>query len=354
MGNFMKNYLFGGNDISRIHISHNDLDGYACRVVMNANNLYRCVCCPEKVIHIDAGQKNIEDTLENVLCGHNSGTMVLITDLSVNPKVFEMYPEVEFCVVDHHKSSLPYAIPEEYANVTYMVTVNTCGALLLYNIVSYTMRGHYRDPGKMIKHNHAMGDLRHYLGRVNKYDLGKWGSWDVPCWESVSPDVKENLTFSAYRIHDSIDRYSLDKAAQLLSIRDESSDFGVIAEELWNNLKTEYSKLSERIEIYDLGIDPARSFDAHGQVWGMQFPPAKVISYTAEKKEDQISGNFSLFAREYLTANPDIKLFIYFDYVNGVVSLRSTDSGYDCCEIAMLNGGRGHHNSAGFPVPTMK
>lgn len=385
-------------NVKRVHISHNDLDGYGCTALIKiALSVLDVDDSPSPItyIHVDRPSdidKAILECVETMLCqGFNKDCdkiRFLITDIGrLRPDVFvkirnELGVDCNYCYIDHHPddasigsnvykdlSSDPGHNDGEYFEYR-LVNTSDCATFMLNDIVFRRIVRSVitHDRSECLSDRHFMntaGSFRPnimvyrsaeinrkiamthvvstFANAVNSYDLGQWGAWNCP-FDEVAADVKLQLIFS-YFFEKGID-FSDEIYEIVMHMDDEVYEqmydkWREIArmqhEKLLKNLKKCTDNLSK---CEDVKVPICEDIIMNYGV--------NVYKYIIHGPEDELGGMFSLISKELLTSS-HIDMLVLVDYRNRTVGLRSKDGGVNCTRVATANGGGGHMRAAGFP-----
>lgn len=240
------NWLFAeGANIHRLHITHTDLDGYACRVlttgvlkVLNEGNEVST-----KYYHVDPGKdiNAVEEYITSIESNYRKGDMlyILITDLSNIDISYYNYlvsdgHNVKLFIIDHHQKMFRNYNEN---NTTYIKNNMWCrqnkhhsATDLLYATLYECFDSKYGwwqhgpsvfEPfldgiGRFGK-NHSsnkrnivndlyqlmfsMGTYAHY---VSLYDTGNWGEWNN---DKITVTMEYKLMFISYKKRDMLEEY---------------------------------------------------------------------------------------------------------------------------------------------------
>lgn len=125
-----------------LHISHNDLDGVGCGILVKA--------ALTSVDTVYVSYDNIETTLEELAPGYSS---IIITDLAPSrPAIERLVAETELLLIDHHKSS------EDLKKYPFVVhSIDKCATSLTYD--------------KLSSMGHDIKRYENFADCVNDFDL---------------------------------------------------------------------------------------------------------------------------------------------------------------------------------------
>lgn len=352
------------NEVIRIHISHNDLDGLGCFVV---EDMYRTFCIgvgDQGTIWDDVVDKpdDVAQALSDKIkfleaVGHivqdKSQIMVLVTDLCPDPVIFtklidEGY-DLTFCIVDHHEHLQRHCERIKADKVlrsrgTIMVDTRICATKSLMDLMeSVPTSWRYVTNRKAFL-------LRSFVLAVDNFDTGHWGKWADLSFDEVDQSVLEQLVFAAYRKEEKVFEWVKERTEQIDNGLDfnENRKWRNIATSELNKLMTELSAFKSR--MVDMTQTNLLSFSASIDGKTRFFPmlAPNVCGVVAE--HEPAPKNFSLISRKILEDDPNIDILVLVDCERKAVHLRSGQDGPNVAEIAILNGGGGHPRAAGFPL----
>ena len=371
--------------VKRIHISHDDLDGYGCTFIIKKAGKLVNNTNPTPVTYINISQPSmIETVIEN--CVHaaiNQGfdaehdvLSFLITDIgNVNPAIFrkindDMHVTCSYIIVDHHVRKYD-ARDDEFDQIItpdrkialtrgyYFVYNNLCATYILFDAFTRifktfddtgahtyvtTITPRWESPKSVVspRLTEAVKELSQC---VNDYDTGNWGNWNCS-YEDCSDSVKLQLIFNAYK--------------------QDGNDFSEILLDLFNHMDDMTSRLKELMSIAKLNHNELIAYHQkfldglkHCDCASMRLPVGNIsikcgmsiYYYIIENESDELGGFFSLLSKEVLeNTYPECDMLVLVDLPNNAVSLRSKENGINCARIAMANGGGGHPRTAGFPL----
>lgn len=357
---FLKKWLHADETAVRVHISHNDLDGYGCNIVLG----WAIDCVDDRrktdiIRNIDAGNENFAKTVSEVISDKDTVYHVLVTDLSVDPRPLMALQEegyhVEFVILDHHKSSLQY---KEISGESLYVNLDVSATELLFTTVVPYLREVNEGNVKEAAPAYAIyGDylgceisMTRYAETVTKFDLGRFGPWyGLDYNKEVDNSIKEQCLFAyANNVEHNINQYLECRRRSLTLFGNGSMLSHAHARDYFNKLQSEYDEFSKDLvarycNIPHLDIVPNISTFPCKM---MSFPTIEVYVHSNGKPIN----DFTLISKEWTSRHPDVYMLVYVNMQRRAVELRSGPDGADCAKIAMCNGGGGHKHAAGFPL----
>ena len=353
----------------RIHITHNDLDGYGCIIVTDV--IRHHLSQDKKLFHdvpiIERAVSNPGEVPEILLStitsltkidGYIPGTdrlKVLVTDLAPDPSVFKRLilngHLLDFCVIDHHEGHYAYdleALKDDvlYKNGSYYIHKTTCATNLVFDIcVLAVILG---DGGVL---SPWCKQLMDFAKAVNRFDLGNWGSWNCGNISDVPVEVQEQLIFNRARRDEKVMTWLANRVKAI----DRGEPFVLqhqdLANEEWSDLVTSMNLFLSQMQNWTVQEAPLFSVQMDGMNRVFNGPVYQVRGLLVEKDEPSLQ-NYSLISRQILEDHPDIDMLVYIDRNRNTVELRSRKNEcVDVSRVAYVNGGGGHRNAAGFPLP---
>lgn len=387
-------------NVKRIHISHNDLDGYGCTALIKiALSVLDVDDSPSPITYIHVNRpsdidKVILECVETMLCqGFNKDCdkiRFLVTDIGrLRPDVFvkirnELGVDCNYCYIDHHPddpfigtnvykdlSSDPGHSDGEYFEYR-LVNTSDCATFMLNDIIfrrivrgrGFAIHNCNENPDGQCFMNapnsfrpnfmvHRSAEINRKIAitqlvsgfayAVNSYDLGQWGAWNCP-FDEVAADVKLQLIFSHFS------EKGMDFSDEIYTIIMHMDD------EMYERMYDEWSKIA-RIQHEKLMQNLKKCTDNLSKCEDVKVPICEdvvmnlgvnVYKYIIRGPEDELGGMFSLISKELLNSN-HIDMLVLVDYCNRAIGLRSKDGGVNCTRVATANGGGGHMRAAGFP-----
>ena len=364
---FLKEWMTSTDPkVHRIHLTHTDLDGLACSVILREfyHNLgvkgrqfiYRTKSC-------SAGKENIDNTItsffdyiidnKGINYAESRKFLILITDLgNVNPELFYHYEDlglnIRFGILDHHqdinhmcdKVKDPVRTPYE---VVVNPEENYSAAKLLFEYLKSC--GFEYD-----SHHDPKQYLEDYVKAVSEYDCGHWGN-------SASDSVVEQFIFSTFDKRNSGRNRYLKLMVDLFTRNDPDAvlDAEIIRKRRYQIAIKDYADAMQMM-ICDSDLIERESIndDELMQALHIKNIDADVMFYVCSP-DDSIN-NMSIISRMLFKHDKwdrdDIpKILVFVSMERGVIELRSSDDcEVNCAEIATANGGGGHMHAAGFPM----
>lgn len=382
--------------VKRVHISHDDLDGYGCTAIIKIMSEEEDRISgshsktPITYINIDAPSKIssvIRDCVDTVISQgfdkEHDLLYFMITDIgSVNPDIFREINDVygvtcAYVLVDHHVRV--YNGDEDKMEVVqtpdgkinkirgyYFVYTGLAATYIISDI--YERIHNAMSDGMSIQRINLPGNetaansydlsnkllvdrtrkaIRDVADCINKYDTGKWGKWyNLSNASEVAPEVLLQMAFTWFKDH------GYDFSDVLVNVIKDVNDTQGWYSEWSEHVLENYNKLTMYMDRFVKGMKEYHTISTLGVcIDGLCMPFGINIKYyiIRNKETDDLGGCFSLISREILdSTNTD--LLILIDYVEKTVSLRSSENGVNCARIARANGGGGHIRAAGFPI----
>lgn len=320
------------------HLSHIDLDGYSCQLVMAQT--------PHTMISFNANygaevMDRLEEIIDRIKKGKQAAT-ILITDLNLYPdearwlnnevnRLNESGWEITITLLDHHGSGKDTAAQYPW----YFLDTERCGTKIVYE---YALENYALERG---------GWLEAFVNVVNAVDLWHQNEeedfeYGKVCMRLIS-DAKE---LSRVMFGDEDRAYKLALLEQAAQMRDLPSA-PIVLDEALHKMKKEFFKddvdntldnLSTKYIVALLGTKRS-TMTIYYKGW------RGFLSYGL--------GNTSIIGNGFLTAFPDFD-FIVDVSTRGTMSLR----GHDQVDVAMMAGewanGGGHPNAAGGRIQGFK
>lgn len=239
---FLKEFYFGPVPKIRYHISHNDLDGYACNLITDVASIV------SKKLDICSDETNngcyniasnipipryLNDTINNFFDDFRNEmrtkeVWILITDLGgIDP--FDLYAvlkscrkkhgiyttNIRVCIMDHHINTILDSIPEETNNAYVLRKNATTGRTEFFMInagISIEYYGDMRKSAAKILTDKFMNlqivkdvlqwasihRIMQFSDYVSSWDTGNFGYWYSNKIHEVDKQVKYNLLFSHF------------------------------------------------------------------------------------------------------------------------------------------------------------
>lgn len=364
---FLKEWMTSNDpEVYRIHITHTDLDGLACSVILHEfyHNMIIKGRLPMFITrYSSAGKSNIEKNINFLFDTSGFGKskldfvksrkyLVLVTDLGcVDPEIFYHYEElgfnIRFCVIDHHQDILNLADKVKDPSYTpYNIVVNPeenySAAKLLFEYLSQCGLRYdsTHDPKQY---------LAGYIKAVSEYDCGHWGN-------SASDSVREQFIFSTYDKRISgILRY-INMMTDLYKENDPDAvlESKIVRDARFNIALEDYDdSLNSMTKSIFINNDEVYT-DRLMQMLHINEVDSDILLYACEP--GTTINNMSIVSRvlfkHVMKLHPNApKILIFVAVERGVIELRSSEDCEDnCAEIAAANGGGGHKHAAGFPM----
>lgn len=304
----------------KYHLSHNDLDGYACQVtsrmsrVFNVHIRYENAMFPNILV---SGTKTVD--FINKLAGYSkSPLMLLITDLGLDENIVDALNQsgIYYAVVDHH--ILSASVREKLGERLYHEEDGHCAAYLLRQLICETLP-------EEVSYRCFDFQFEHYIDSVDKYDIGKFGYWSENHLSGCSDPIKEQLLFLGYGPIQYVDCVERD-----LKRGD-------------NHLRSDI--ILPQFNLLAFQYDMVKTYIYHS------------IQFDTETNTDQTIAvcpfcvpMYSIIANRYLKENAylNVVAIAFIDMKRMHVSMRSLDGSFDCQAFCKKFRGGGHKNAAGF------
>ena len=309
-----------------ILFTHNDLDGASCAIIAK-------LFFPNIEIHT-CSYDNIADNIKKHLSVSSRRT-VIISDISYKQDmddITDLLLKHDVIIADHHSSSiwLQYMFPKTNLEES----KNKCGAILLYEILSYvnTYKDEKEITSKKIKKfayykklKHVNNKLYTFLTLVNEWDLWLWSTSNKDeLFNNPSLRLNNAYYLLDFKFITKAYNYLIGKRKKLFSYIDEKNI-------------TEYcNKQKDDILSY---IDNKKTAIYHSKTYG----DLKCCLVEMSNSYQSITSSYILASPSY-NENYDITVLTYEE--SG--SLRNPKDGINLCTIAMELGGGGHPYAAGF------
>lgn len=322
------------------HISHIDLDGYACTILTKQVLSYYNDMFLLETENITPGK--LYSSIEQVLEAIDEYDLIIITDLGINQRIVDLINSSEhrekFKVFDHHEhvvESLPDNIVVELTNKD---TGNMTSATEIYynwlisdRIFAFPLLERCRDV------------YRYFVDCVNSYDTFMFWSNE----DKSSADLEAGRLNTLFHI---LDRSEfMDYIAYILSFEDigkgitysrPSSDCSIWS---WVEkiIDIEQSKNERYIDssLKKMAITQlAGSKYKDGELHSLDYKIGVIFAY----KNGPIIGNLAC-------TNTDIDICVII--TNNQVSFYSTAEDVDVSKIARLFNGGGHRHASGITIP---
>ena len=364
---FLKEWMTSNDpEVYRIHITHTDLDGLTCSVILH--EFYHNIAIKGRLPmfitrYSSAGKSNIEKNINLLFDTTGFGKskldfvksrkyLVLVTDLGcVDPEIFYHYEElgfnIRFCVIDHHQDILNLVDKVKDPSYTpYNVVVNPeenySAAKLLFEYLSQCGLRYdsTHDPKQY---------LADYIKAVSEYDCGHWGN-------SASDSVREQFIFSTYdkRISGILRYVNMMSNMYKKNDPDAVLESKIVRDARFNMALEDYDdSLNSMNRSIFINNDEVYT-DRLMQMLHINEVDSDILLYVCEP--GTTINNMSIVSRvlfkHVMKLHPNApKILIFVAVERGVIELRSSeDCETNCAEIAAANGGGGHMHAAGFPM----
>ena len=290
-------------------ITHNDLDGYGCDIVLRS--IYKN---HEDIKTVFCNNNEVNNTVKEEIKDHEKYSNIYITDVSVDEETAKMLDSIEFKVrlFDHHISA-SWLNKYKWANVfDRFIITDSKGEDKIYKesgtSLFYKHLSKYYDIDDSYK-----SSLHRFVSLVRKYDTWEWKE----CGET-EPVMLNSL----FKLYDK-DTFSKLMVERITNSIDFISEFDKLLLEVDDNRKKRY--IDEKKNEMQIIIKDGKKI---GCVICDQYV-SETGNVLAETFKNEID---------------------YVALVTGVaVSLRSVGD-VNVSHIAVSHGGGGHLNAAGYPI----
>lgn len=378
----------------RLHLSHNDLDGYSCHIMtrLATNMLNPNSKSSTTFWTTPAGRENIEKTIGRFIermeklpkdpkKRYEKGKkklFILLTDLgSFNPEFINGLIKdghlVNYICVDHHVVADDVNLIElegnteefQMAKNCYYVDDSMCATKAIGDamraIIAQKRTQNMVSPKVYENTRDMLNRVEQFTIQVDKFDRGLWGKWVGLAPDKIDGAVAEQLFFKSY---DTKEKYRyvsimanyfhtfiLGKNApadqqpfwMVDMQRFNSHRFNAIRYQL-KELNTEYEKCKSLLRPKTIDFVIPEDFPDRD----------KLNIYEIYLDEKDRAHSFTLSSREILEEHPEIDILILVYTYRGTVDMRTNRDDLNLFEIAYANGGGGHPKAAGFPMKAKK
>ena len=363
--------------VKRIHISHDDMDGYGCNIILECALRLLNTASESPITHVNISKPtDFEDTVDNLINTmiqqgfdvEHEMIAILATDLgNINPDFFREIMErynvsLYYVVIDHHTPV--YQNHEPNAAVTvdditrpngwYFVYPGLCSTFALNDIVCRLYSAYTEhmllaiDDQRNSKLMSAV--LTEFADSVNRYDTGIWGEWTQngitpKKIEDIPDEIKLNMIFSY------MNEYDIDPT---MEFTDFLFKFGIdveLRDKYTEMLYEQYSQMSDAYSIFVKHLKRVDTSTLFFDVVGINVKVPLIAMYYLDENDSQdVEKFFSIFSRSILENNKNIGFLMYINKRKGTVGLRSATDAVNVAAIAKANGGGGHPRASGFPI----
>lgn len=326
------------NDKTIHHLSHIDLDGYSCQLVMKYT--------PYKKFNYNANygaevKQKLEMILENIIKAKEPA-LILITDLNLTAdesrwitgevrKLGENKLDVELTLLDHHGSGEESAKKHDW----YYLDVNRCATKITYDYVKEHFE--YDEPAWMKKYVDIVNAVDLWL--KDEHDNFEYGK---VCMRLVTETKELNRVMFAEE--DSEYKLTLlEEAVKFIEVENAP----IILDENIHAIKKNFFRKEQDNTLDNLATDYVVKLLGRAR-------PEKTIYYKGYKGFLSYGvGNTSIVGNGFLVAYPEYDFIVDISY-RGAMSLRANFQ-VSVSQIAKewANGG-GHPNAAGGRIMGFK
>ena len=363
--------------VKRIHISHDDMDGYGCNIILECALRLLNAASDSPITHVNISKPtDFENTLNDLVSTmiqqgfdtEHEMIAVMATDLgSIDPdffkKIMKQYNvSLYYVVVDHHTPVYPNHEPtavvsaDEIArpNGWYFVYPGLCSTFALNDIVCRLYSAYTEHTLLAIDDQRSSklmcAVLTEFADSVNRYDTGIWGEWTQngiapKKIEDIPDEIKLNMIFSY------MNEYDIDPT---MEFTDFLFKFGIdveLRDKYTQMLYEQYDQMSDAYSIFVKNLNEADTSTLFFDVVGINVKVPLIAMYYLDEGESQdVEKFFSIFSRSILENNRNIGFLMYINKRKGTVGLRSATDAVNVAAIARANGGGGHPRASGFPI----
>ena len=310
-----------------IHVTHNDMDGYGCSVVVAVAKEAGLIRDVEyHTINIGYPGAFVE-AVEDFTAEHPETATwpLLITDLNANDQMIDYLEEVgvPFVLIDHHVTDMKLVARINALSMATRISKLDSATRLLFNQCGFYNLGSY--------YRNLVTNLDYYALEVSKYDTGDWGNWNADNILSTTDALCEQLLFMGTPADDYVSEVTKqivhDTNRNLYSMDAVNRQFSLLA-------TYQYLFNSNLMEVDPDCLDKGP----------VRVTKAMAIPITLPY--------ISIISKKYLEENRDVDVLIIIGNKHGNISLRSID--FNVQQLAAAYGGGGHPRAAGFPIENME
>ena len=335
MKDFFNKWFDVENNDVKLHMSHDDLDGYGCHVVdyiYGVNSNMYCHGNPGNTFDATARLNAvIQGKIEKMGDTDTRNVLVTISDLSFTEKeirrLLAISSRVHIYLVDHHQTCPEYP---EMENFRYLKDTTKCATMLLYEIAL------------CVNKDIPITPITPIMDAINCYDLGRWGNWMGLPYNEISLALKLNI--AKHLITNEICASSGDVSTRDIVGYITKMMFTVAGHED-NKFFEKENELNVRLRIQDeirwmqkecaRYINTAKAFTLPGLETGLIIPDT--------------SRNFFVIAKELMEVTPNVPYVCSIYWRNMTISACTTRDDLNLGEYFAKYGGGGHPKAAGCP-----
>lgn len=335
MKDFFRKWFDVENNDVKIHMSHDDLDGYGCHVVdciYGVNSTMLCHGNPGNTSDATAKLNAvIQNEIDKMSDTDTRNILITISDLSFTEdeirRLLAIGSRVHIYLVDHHQTCPEYP---EMENFGYLKDTTKCATMLLYVIALCV------NPDIAFEANMPVIDA------INCYDLGRWGNWMGLPYKDISLALKLNIVKQLLSNETQVSKGCisvgdfveyLTKTMCMISDHEHGAFFEE-SEDLDIRLKIqeEIQWMQKECARY---INTAKAFTLPGLETGLIIPDA--------------SRNFFVIAKELMEVTPNVPYVCSIYWRSMSISACTTRDDLNLGEYFAKYGGGGHPKAAGCP-----
>ena len=372
-------------DGRRYHISHNDLDGIGCflpGMITTINGKTFRYATGNLGNFMNELYTFLELTYWDQQYDKNTTDTIIISDIaSLDCNVLYKYIEYQsmtnILIVDHHlvdeeKQKLNGLNKKEvyFNNLAFTVYyTNDCRLIYVHTTEASAAKIMFEifDLAKTLQAG-SYKKTAEFFELISNYDTGNFGNWRIDCGE-ISLQNKLNDSFYKYRkdptVFSGIQLSAMRRDITILYrlwdslVRSSPNSMELIGDEYYREITERYREFERRVlknkNQFNLDFSDFLDREYHEVTFKshdnlpMKFTRGKyTFGLIVTEKGENLP--FSKFAQEFLRTHEEFNFLMQYNHTYETVELRSYGDRGDCHQLAVLNGGGGHYNAAGFKV----
>lgn len=352
-----------------IHISHNDLDGYASSFVVS-----NCVSNNVDYQQYNLDYSDVLKTVEEVVTHLNSieqKSLLLITDLGLNEELFSLLmllkDDVELRFVDHHvvKDDLIEDVEnysKESKNKHFLINRSRCATSLIHDEIVFLSNyrpEYFNYDNHILTKNGKFNDFLRFSQLVDYYDRWLREDQNAINFMSIFSDlvIKSKFIFTSTKqkfINEMFLHFvSAGVFYEYFELKKQTvdSDYNDLIQDIFNKVEIEIMKKKKelnKIKSSCLTAEQATILYEYDSFENLVFYNKKLnaeaVSFSVLANID--STVFQNLSAEFLRLNKDgVNVIINLNEKEGTISFRSATEFAN--KFAVLLGGGGHPNAGG-------